>query len=164
MKKTFQKIIATVLTSGIALASIAIPASAAAVTDFTDVKTGSWYYDAVEYAADNGLFSGTSNSTFSPNGGMTRGMFVAVLGRKAGVKESDYLRYRFDDVKVGDYYAPFVEWAATYGIPRQHQRIRLRAGGVQMGHQPGNHQRQRREAAAERHRDPRAGCPSIFRQ
>lgn len=116
MKKTLKKIIATVLVAGIALVSMAVPASAAAVTDFTDVKESSWYYNAVQYAVDNGLFAGTTPTTFSPEGGMTRGMFVTVLGRKAGVDESEYLRYRFDDVKVGEYFAPYVEWAATYGI------------------------------------------------
>lgn len=116
MKKSLKKIIATVLVTGMALVSMAVPASAAAVTDFADVKESSWYYNAVQYAVDNGLFAGTTPTTFSPEGGMTRGMFVTVLGRKAGVDESEYLRYRFDDVKVGEYFAPYVEWAATYGI------------------------------------------------
>ena len=52
---------------------------------FTDVGEGNWFFNAVSYAYKNNLFSGTSTSTFSPNDSMTRGMFVTVLGRYAGV-------------------------------------------------------------------------------
>lgn len=57
-------------------------------TPFSDVSTSSWYYNAVKYAYVNGLFSGTSDTTFSPDSTMTRGMFVTVLGRYAGVSSS----------------------------------------------------------------------------
>ena len=50
---------------------------------FEDVKQGSWYYDAVQYVRVNGLFYGTSETAFTPDGTMTRGMFVTVLGRMA---------------------------------------------------------------------------------
>ena len=58
---------------------------------FTDVKEGDWFYDAVQYARINGLFNGTTETTFDPNGTMTRGMFVTVLGRMAGVDKDAYL-------------------------------------------------------------------------
>ena len=54
---------------------------------FTDVSTGAWYYNAVCYAYGNNLFNGTSATTFSPENTMTRGMFITVLGRMAGVEE-----------------------------------------------------------------------------
>lgn len=57
---------------------------------FTDVPQGSWYYDAVQYVRVNGLFNGTSKTIFAPNGSMTRGMFVTVLGRMAGVAPDNY--------------------------------------------------------------------------
>ncbi len=52
---------------------------------FTDVKSSDWYYDAVCSAYARNLFNGTSATTFSPTVSMTRGMFVTVLGRLAGV-------------------------------------------------------------------------------
>lgn len=117
MKKrnVMKKLLAAALSAAM-LAGSAVTASAASVADFKDVSPKAWYYDAVEYAADNGLFQGTTPSTFSPNGAMQRGMFVAVLSRYAQIDESQYLLYRFNDVKQGSYYAIGVEWAARYGI------------------------------------------------
>ena len=84
---------------------------------FADVKSGSWYEAAVLYARANGFFDGTSATTFEPEGSMTRAMFVTVLGRMAGVKAADYAGATdFSDVAEGTWYAPFVKWAARYGI------------------------------------------------
>lgn len=84
---------------------------------FADVKSGSWYEAAVLYARANGFFDGTSATTFEPDGPMTRAMFVTVLGRMAGVEAADYAGATdFSDVAEGTWYAPFVKWAAQYGI------------------------------------------------
>ena len=84
---------------------------------FADVKSGSWYEAAVLYARANGFFDGTSATTFEPEGSMTRAMFVTVLGRMAGVEAADYAGATdFIDVAEGTWYAPFVKWAARYGI------------------------------------------------
>lgn len=84
---------------------------------FTDVREGSWYYYAVEYARVNGFFSGTSATTFAPDGTMNRGMFVTVLGRMAGVDQSVYKgQSAFTDVAANSYCAPFVAWASKHGI------------------------------------------------
>jgi hypothetical protein len=48
---------------------------------FADVAKGDWYYSAVKYANKNGLFAGTTNTTFGPNMAMTRAMLVTVLYR-----------------------------------------------------------------------------------
>ena len=91
--------------------------TAAPENPFTDVKHGSWYEAAVLYARANGFFNGTSATTFEPNGPMTRAMFVTVLGRMAGVKAADYAgESGFTDVKATAWYAPYVQWAARYGI------------------------------------------------
>lgn len=55
---------------------------------FSDVSPSAWYAGAVDYAVTSGLFQGTGTDTFSPDGTMTRGMFVTVLGRMAGVPTS----------------------------------------------------------------------------
>lgn len=84
---------------------------------FSDVKSTDWFYDAVRYAGEKGFFSGTSATTFEPYGTMTRGMFVTVLGRMAGVNAGDYTGATgFSDVPETAYYAPYVAWAARYGI------------------------------------------------
>lgn len=84
---------------------------------FADVKSGSWYEAAVLYARANGFFDGTSATTFEPDGPMTRAMFVTVLGRMVGVEAADYAGATdFIDVAEGTWYAPFVKWAARYGI------------------------------------------------
>jgi lysophospholipase L1-like esterase len=63
-------------------------ASAAVISDFSDVSTGSWFYESVKFVTENGMFNGTSISTFSPGQTMTRGMFVTVLGRYGGAPSS----------------------------------------------------------------------------
>ncbi len=104
-----------------------LPVSALAQTDtaqtaqdsnpFTDVKKSDWYYDAVRYARVNGFFGGVSKTLFAPGGTMTRGMFVTVLGRMAGVDPANYTEAsEFSDVAADAYYAPYVQWAAKYGI------------------------------------------------
>ena len=92
-------------------------ASAEQANPFADVKETDWFYDAVQYARVNGFFSGTSKTTFEPNGTMTRGMFVTVLGRMAGVDADRYQSVSsFSDVPADAYYAPYVAWAVKHGV------------------------------------------------
>lgn len=85
------------------------------VPAFTDI-TGHWAADNILFAASRGLLSGTSDTTFSPDTGMTRGMFVTALGRLAGINPDSYQTGKFTDVKADAYYAPYVNWAAQTGI------------------------------------------------
>lgn len=55
---------------------------------FTDVASGSWYYDGVKYVCDNGLMNGTSANEFNPNANTTRSMIVTILARMEGVNTS----------------------------------------------------------------------------
>ena len=82
---------------------------------FTDVNNH-WAKDNMLFVVSRGLLSGTSATTFSPNTGMTRGMFVTALGRLAGVDPTDYQASIFTDVKEDAYYAPYVNWAAKTGV------------------------------------------------
>lgn len=82
---------------------------------FTDI-TGHWAADNILFVASRGLLSGTSDTTFSPGIGMTRGMFVTALGRLAGINSDIYKTGKFTDVKADAYYAPYVNWAAQTGI------------------------------------------------
>jgi hypothetical protein len=81
---------------------------------FTDVKAGDWFYADVAFVCENGLFAGTSATTFSPNAPMTRGMIVTVLGRLYGA--NTYESSDFADVEPGKYYTSYVEWAKRRSI------------------------------------------------
>lgn len=82
---------------------------------FTDIS-GHWAEQHILFAAGRGLLNGTGNNQFSPNTGMTRGMFVTALGRLAGIDPADYQTGKFTDVPEDAYYAPYVNWAAQNGI------------------------------------------------
>ena len=64
---------------------------------------------------ENGLFSGTSDTTFSPNASMTRAMLVTVLYRLES-QPTVSGRSGFSDVKLNSYYEDAVTWAADNGI------------------------------------------------
>ena len=105
------------LTMSAALAlSISVPAFAAVDdTGFSDVGADSWYAEAAVYCRDNGLMSGTSATTFSPDTPMTRAMLAAVLYRLEGspaVTGAD----SFTDTTDGAWYADAVLWASQNGI------------------------------------------------
>lgn len=73
---------------------------------FTDVTSGSWYYDGVKYVCDNGLMNGTSANEFNPNANTTRSMIVTILARMEGVNTSG----------GATWYARGREWAMGAGI------------------------------------------------
>ena len=81
---------------------------------FTDVDQSLWYHDAVDYAVRNGLFNGTSESTFAPDDAMTRAMLVTVLHRMEGTPEAK-APAAFTDL-TDDWYKDAVAWAAENGI------------------------------------------------
>ena len=85
------------------------------VPNFTDIDDH-WAKEHILFTVSRGLFSGTSETTFSPNTTLTRGMFVTALGRLAGINPADYQTGTFTDVKADAYYAPYVNWAASKGI------------------------------------------------
>ena len=85
------------------------------VPNFTDIN-GHWAKEHILFTVSRGLFSGTSETTFSPNTTLTRGMFVTALGRLAGINPADYQTRKFTDVKADAYYAPYVNWAVSKGI------------------------------------------------
>ena len=84
---------------------------------FTDVKRSDWHYSNVMEMVKGGYFQGTGNGKYKPEDPVTRGMFVTVLGRVMGLeaKYYDYLSI-FKDVKVGQWYSPYVNWAHAMGI------------------------------------------------
>ncbi len=75
-----------------------------------------WARESIDYVVGRGLFSGTTDTEFSPDTAMTRGMMVTVLGRLAEADVSGYKTSSFSDVAAGKYYQPYVEWAYKNGI------------------------------------------------
>lgn len=111
----FTKMVVLLL---ILLIAPAVPVSAEPAPAFQDVKTGDWFYPAVDFVTEKGLFHGTGDNKFSPNTAMTRGMFVTVLGRFEGIDPDSY-EYQlktFYDVNPLTWYGPYVAWASGEGV------------------------------------------------
>ena len=82
---------------------------------FYDVPNDAYYYEAVKWAAENGITGGVGNSLFAPNQPCTRAQIVTFLWRAAGSPVVNYLM-PFTDVDEGAYYAEAARWAASTGI------------------------------------------------
>ncbi len=82
---------------------------------FQDVPADAYYYDAVQWAVKEGITSGTSDTTFSPDMSCTRAQMVMFLWRAAGSPATDYA-VNFVDVDPNAYYSGAVRWAAENGI------------------------------------------------
>ena len=86
--------------------------------EFIDVPAGSYYYDAVLWAVENGITTGASASRFDPNGICTRAQAVTFLWRAAGSPKPETRTMPFTDVPVGSYYYDAVLWAVENGITK----------------------------------------------
>lgn len=82
---------------------------------FVDVKAGDYFYDAVLWAAEKGITSGTDATHFSPNAACTRAQIVTFLWRAAGSPEPKGTG-SFADVPADSYYTKAVAWAVENGI------------------------------------------------
>ena len=83
---------------------------------FVDVKEGAYYYDAVLWAVEQKITSGTSATTFSPDASCTRAQMVTFLWRAAGSPKVENGKNPFTDVKADAYYYDAVLWAVEKGV------------------------------------------------
>lgn len=115
MKKLISLFLTVIL--ALSLVPVAFAAEGASVDKFIDVPADAWYKEELAYAVYNGYISGTSATTFSPDGLVTRGQFVTILGRMLGVGEASWATWskEFTDVPRTAYYALYVGWAADMG-------------------------------------------------
>ena len=90
------------------------PAVKSTVNPFTDVTASDYYYNAVLWAVENGITTGTSETTFSPNESCTRAQCVTFLYRAVGSAAT--AKASFTDVSADAYYAPAVDWAVEKGM------------------------------------------------
>ncbi len=105
-----RRIITGVVTAALAASLLTLPASA---VEFTDIQ-GHWGQTSMEQVAQWGLFTGTGNQQFSPDGTMTRGMFVTVMERAAkhlDVYQQPANTAAFEDVSADIWYSQAVIWA-----------------------------------------------------
>ena len=91
------------------------PAPKTKVMPFTDVPSGSYYYDAVLWAMEQGITKGTSDTAFSPNASCTRAQIVTFLWRANGSPVASG-NSAFTDVAADAYYAAAVTWAEKNGV------------------------------------------------
>ena len=82
---------------------------------YADIATH-WAKEGIDYVVGRGLFSGTTDTSFSPDTAMDLKMLVTVLGKLVGADVSAYKTSIFTDVAAGKYYLPYVEWAYKKGI------------------------------------------------
>ena len=85
---------------------------------FTDVSDGDAWAQAVDYAYENNLLTGTGDDQFSPGLSMSRAMMTTVFYRLAGSPEGQMAQAKadFQDVKDGMWFTPYVRWAASQGV------------------------------------------------
>lgn len=83
---------------------------------FNDVNPGDYFYDAVNWAVEKGITTGTSATTFSPNASCTRAQIVTFLWRASGSPEPKTASNPFTDVTANAYYRKAVLWAVENGI------------------------------------------------
>lgn len=93
-------------------------AAPASENPFTDVPSGAYYEDAVVWAVKKGITSGTSATTFNPDGSCTRAQAVTFLWRAAGSPEPKSAAMPFTDVPAGSYFEKAVLWAVENGITK----------------------------------------------
>ena len=83
---------------------------------FDDVKSSSYYYNALLWAIENGITNGTSETKFSPDQECTRAQIITMLWRMVDSPKPENQETRFQDVNENMYYATAVKWALENGI------------------------------------------------
>ena len=92
------------------------PKASTAASKFTDVQSGTYYYDAVQWAVEKGIAKGMTDTTFEPNATCTRAQTVTFLWRAAGEPKASTNTNKFTDVNSGSYYYDAVQWAVEKSI------------------------------------------------
>lgn len=85
---------------------------------FTDVKTGDYFYHAVQWAVKKGITQGVRSDRFAPQKFCTRGQIMTFIWRAKGCQQPSDLSPTFSDVRATDYYASAVQWAVEKDITK----------------------------------------------
>lgn len=112
-KRVFSAALACVL---LVSATVSLNASAANVSDMTDIPSGSWYESAVRYCLNNNYMNGESETKFNPNGTVSRAQMVQVLYNLEGQPGYTSGHTPFVDITPGSWYYNAVRWSEENGI------------------------------------------------
>lgn len=112
-KRVFSAALACVL---LVSATVSLNASAANVSDMTDIPSGSWYESAVQYCLNNNYMNGESETKFNPNGTVSRAQMVQVLYNLEGQPGYTSGHTPFEDITPGSWYYNAVRWGEENGI------------------------------------------------
>lgn len=113
-QKIVHRFTAALCTLALLLASLT-PAAAAGASGFTDVKSGDWCYDAVVWAVEKGITSGTTATTFSPGATCNNAQILTFLWRAAGQPQASGAN-PFRNLSSGAYYYQAALWAHENGL------------------------------------------------
>lgn len=113
-----KRFISLLLVALMLMSAFTFTASADEGMPFTDVKEGAWYYQGIEYCYLIGVVNGMTETTFEPNGTLTRAQFVQILAMYAGAELDAYKSADsgFDDVKSNHWFNAPVCWAVEQGF------------------------------------------------
>lgn len=84
--------------------------------NFSDVKSGAWYYDAIAAAVNNGIFQGQSASNFNPSGNLTRSEAAIIYVNAFGLEGSDDLSSFKDASAVKAWAKEAIQIAVANGV------------------------------------------------
>ena len=113
-KRILSILLALIMVAGLLPAAVLAADAEEEALPFTDVPEDAWYADAVAYVYEKGLMIGTGETTFSPEGTITRAMIVTILHRLEGEPADEGMS--FSDVTDGKWYTAGVSWASANGI------------------------------------------------
>lgn len=118
MKRILAAASALGLSLMLALPAAAVDTAAAAIAapQFADVPADAYYAQAVSWAVEQGITSGTSATTFAPNADCTRAQVITFLYRAAGSPDVSAYENPFTDVSIDDYFYAAAIWAAANKI------------------------------------------------
>lgn len=115
-KRIYQISLLLALFLTVVILTVSVFAKGNSRLPFTDVSTEEWYYSYVQTVYEKGWMRGIGSTEFSPDGTLTREMFVTVLSRIENIDQTQYTGSSFRDVESGSWYAAAVEWGAQNGI------------------------------------------------
>ena len=112
-----KKIISLIIAAVMLLSALGITGHAKLSVPFTDVNKDAWYYDSLHFCYGRGLVNGMTETTFVPNGTLTRAQFVQLLYENHGDVVNSYTDKEtgFEDVRPKHWYNAAVAWAVDNG-------------------------------------------------
>ena len=115
IKNIFIRVGIMCVTASLCALSAFASDGAGAADGFNDVSEEAWYFECVNFAAENGLMDGVGGNNFEPGGHMTRAMMATVLYRIAGTPDMTG-EQAYSDVAKGSWYETGVIWASQTGV------------------------------------------------